>query len=405
MLAGRGEAADVLVVGGGILGCATAYFLARNGLDVLLVERGALNREASGANAGTLHIQIPAFHYRTQYLDHPAAADFKLFFEATNRLYVEAARAWTTLEDELQADLGVKISGGLMVAETADELSVLERKVAYERTIGMDTRLLSTDEMLRLEPGLSPHLAGASYCATEGFANPLLAGPAYMRRAQALGARLRLHTRVREIEADDARGGFAVETSSGPIHARRIVVAAGAQTRQVTLMVGLDLPILQHPLQVMATQPSPPILKHMIQHAGSRHLSMRQTQYGTFVIGGGWPAMDPTEATSSSRLVVSPKSIAGNAAVACDVLPPLREVALLRAWAGLTTSTGRRNRIGFIGEYRALGRGRFFVAIAGGWGFTLSPMFGQLTAELVTCGRTSLDIEPFGLEHAVARLT
>lgn len=396
----------MLVIGGGVLGCATAYHLARRGVDVLLVERGALNREASGANAGTLHIQIPGFHFRTQYLEPASAAgNFRDYFAATNRLYVESARAWTTLEDDLQADLGVQISGGLMVAERRDELRVLEAKVAYERSIGMDTHLLSTAEMLDLAPRLSSDLLGASYCAAEGFANPLLVGPAYMRRAQAHGARFRLHTRVREIETDDAAGGFEVETSSGPIHARRIVVSAGAQTRQVTLMVGLDLPILQHPLQVMVTQPSPPILHQMIQHAGSRHLSLRQTQYGTFVIGGGWPALDLTESASGSRLAVSPKSIAGNAAVACDVLPPLRDVPLMRAWAALTTSTGLRNRVGYVGEYPAVGRGRFFVAIAGGWGFTLSPMLGQLTAELVICGRPSLNVEPFDLEHAVARLT
>jgi sarcosine oxidase, subunit beta len=71
---------DVLIVGGGILGCATAYYLASRGLDVLVVERGPLNREASGANAGSLHIQIHAAHYRFQYLEHPRAKDRQAFF-------------------------------------------------------------------------------------------------------------------------------------------------------------------------------------------------------------------------------------------------------------------------------------------------------------------------------------
>jgi glycine/D-amino acid oxidase-like deaminating enzyme len=222
-----------------------------------------------------------------------------------------------------------------------------------------------------------------------------------MRRAQAHGARLRQHTRVLDVAAGAERGGFVIETSAGQIHARRIVLAAGAHTRQVTQMVGLELPILQHPLQVLVSQPAPAMLEHMIQHAGNRHLSMRQTQYGTFVIGGGWPATEPP---LGERLAVRARSLAGNAAVACDVLPGLRGVPMVRAWAGMTTSTGRKNRIGYIGPYAAAGRGRLFVTMAGGWGFTLSPVLGRLTAELVLSGTSSLDTTPFDLEHATALL-
>src|SRR5918912_2329355 len=92
---------DVLIIGGGILGCATAYYLARGGLDVLLVERGALNREASGTNAGSLHIQLHGAHYRFQYLESPRAAERQAFFADCNRLFVEAARVWAGLEQEL----------------------------------------------------------------------------------------------------------------------------------------------------------------------------------------------------------------------------------------------------------------------------------------------------------------
>ncbi|HYW87834.1 MAG TPA: FAD-dependent oxidoreductase [Chloroflexota bacterium] len=103
---------DVLIIGGGILGCATAYYLASRGLDVLLVERGPLNREASGANAGSLHIQIHAAHHRFQYLENPRAKDRLAFFADRNRLFVEAARVWAGLEKELDADLGLRFEGG-----------------------------------------------------------------------------------------------------------------------------------------------------------------------------------------------------------------------------------------------------------------------------------------------------
>src|SRR5215831_19987361 len=142
---------DVLIIGGGILGCATAYYLASRGLDVLLVGRGPLNREASGANAGSLHIQIHASHYRFQYLEHPRAREREAFFAECNRLFVEAARVWPRLADELDSDVGLVFEGGLMVAETEAELEILRAKVDYERGVGLRTELVSTREMLRHE--------------------------------------------------------------------------------------------------------------------------------------------------------------------------------------------------------------------------------------------------------------
>jgi glycine/D-amino acid oxidase-like deaminating enzyme len=397
------ESTDVLIVGGGVLGCATAYHLARRGVDVLLVERGALNREASGANAGTLHIQIPAPHFRTQYLEATAAPGHESDFLATNQLYAAAAEAWCGIEHELDADLGVRIVGGLMVAESEREMEVLEAKAAYERRIGMRCEVLDRAETRRCEPCLGPSVLGATYCPDEGFANPLLAAPAFIRRAQAKGARLRLHTRVTEIEPG-ARGTWLVETSTGPVRAQRLVVAAGAQTRQVMGLLGLDLPLLPHPLQVMVTAPQPPLLRHLLQHAGNRHLTLRQTQYGTFLIGGGWPAFQLSDAHASSRPEVSYRSLAGSAAVATDIVPALRDAPLIRAWAGITTSAGRWNRVGFIGQDVRAGRGKVFAVVAGGWGFTLSPVLGRLAAELVAEADPSLDIEPFSLERAVARM-
>ena len=387
---------DVLIIGGGILGCATASYLARRGVEVLLVDRGGLNREASGTNAGSLHIQIHAAHFRFQYLESPRARERQEFFAECNRLFVEAAHMWPGLEQDLGADLGLRFAGGLMVAQTEAELELLRAKVEYENSVGLRTELVSTREMLRHEPCLSGDLLGASYCATEGFANPLLVAPAFMRHAQARGARLELHTRVEGIEP--AGGGrFLVATSRGQILAQRVVVAAGAQTRHIGRLVGLDLPVLVHPIQVMATEPRPPMLRQLIQHASPRPLSLRQTQYGTFVIGGGWPA---SEIAGCSRLTVERASLAANAALAMEVVPALREVQVVRSWAGMTSTVGRKNRVGLLGHAARLGQ--FFVLTASGLGFTLGPVLGRLMAELVSEGETSLPTGQLGLEHAWA---
>lgn len=128
---------DVLIIGGGILGCAAAYYLTKRDVDVLLVERGGLNREASGTNAGSLHIQIHGAHYRFQYVESPRARERQDFFAECNRLFVGAARMWAGLEQELQADVGLRFEGGLMVAQTEAELELLRAKVAYENSVGL----------------------------------------------------------------------------------------------------------------------------------------------------------------------------------------------------------------------------------------------------------------------------
>ena len=395
--------ADVLVIGAGVLGCAAAYHLARRGVDVLIVERGELNREASGSNAGTLHVQMPGKHFRVNYDRPDLTAAEREHVRATDLLYAEAARAWQTLERELGSDLGVRRRGGLMVAETEEELGLLERKSRLERPLGIETEILTTRDMLTIAPHLSERLAGAAYCPEEGFANPLLVAPAYVRAAARHGARIRRHAKVLAIERAGGRG-FRVRTAAGMVEAGRVVCAAGAQTPEIAAMVGLTLPIVPHALQVMVTEPRPPVLAQLIQH-GSRSLSLRQTPHGTFVIGGGWPAQPPQppqlpqlpqlkDVEGARPRTVLP-SIVGSARVVSDVLPCVAGARVLRAWAGMTTATGARNRVGIVGEHpREPG---FFVLLAGGWGFALSPVLGRLAAELLCDGRPSLPLEEFSV--------
>ena len=164
---------DVLVVGGGIAGCAVAHHLSAAGVEVVLVERGPLNREASGTNAGSFHLQL-AIH---QLSGEGTEADRDRLL-ADARLSLEAYDVWAKLSVELDGDLSVHRTGGWMVAETPDELAILHEKHVLEQVAGIETEVVTGAALRERAPYLSEHLLGAAYCPAEGHANPSDGGAA-----------------------------------------------------------------------------------------------------------------------------------------------------------------------------------------------------------------------------------
>jgi len=377
---------DVLVIGGGLLGCATAYHLAKEGVETVLLERGEINREASGTNAGSLHFQIPLF----QMKQYEGASSRQLDpLRASVAIHREAAQLWRSLPTTLNAELGIRLEGGLVVAETTQELDRLKEKARIEALAGLETEIVSTTEMLSISPSLSPHLLGADYSAEEGYANPLSVGPAYAKAAIAAGARIQLNAEVTGIEFH-ARDRFVVTTNKGVIEAARVVNAAGAWAGDVARMLGMDLPITPRCIQVHVTDPRPPTLAHLIQHAG-RRLTLKQTQWGTFLIGGGWPA-HLIASTGAKR--TSLNSLVGNAWVAAEVVPALKGATILRSWAGLAATTA--DTLPVFGEYR---RTPGFWIMQFGPGFTLGPVAGLLMSEVLTGRKPSIPIGTYDPER------
>jgi glycine/D-amino acid oxidase-like deaminating enzyme len=359
---------DVVVVGGGLAGTAVAYFLARAGVEVVLLERSELNREASGTNAGSFHFQI-ALHQLTAP-DTSAARDRLL---AEVRRMVEAADLWLSLEDELDAPLDVHVTGGLMVAETPEELRLLVDKQRIEQEAGLETHVITGDELRRFAPYLADDLAGASYSPREGHANPLLATPLFARRAAERGAVIHTHTEVTGIEA--ARRRFTLTTTAGRIRAHRLVNAAGAWADEVARMCGVELSMWREGLHVNVTEPRAPVLGPLVQHIG-RRLTLKQATSGTFIIGGGWPSRpEPPPARYSTIW----DSTAGNAAVAVRVMPGLAGVRVMRTWSGVLAFTDDLTPV--VGESASLPGYHTCLATTG---FTLGPLLARQLAEEMT---------------------
>lgn len=364
---------DVVVVGGGLVGVATAYYLAREGVDVVLLERSELNREASGTNAGSFHFQIAIHQLSARETESSRA---RLLSDV--RLDADAARLWLALEDELDGPLGVHTIGGLMVAETPEELQILHDKHLIEEEAGLETHVLEGYELRQFAPYLADDLLGASFCPQEGHANPFLATPLFALRAVELGAVLRTH-----VEVTGVTPGFIVETTAGRIHANRVVNACGAWANELAALSGLRLPIHAEGLHVNVTEPREHVLDPLVQHIG-RRLTLKQAANGTFIIGGGWPARPEVAPRRYSTLW---ESAAGNAAVAARVMPALAGVRIVRMWTGVMAFTNDLQPV--VGEVSAVPG--YFVSVAT-TGFTLSPLLAKMLAAQMA-GRPTLPPE------------
>jgi glycine/D-amino acid oxidase-like deaminating enzyme len=376
--AGALGAADVAVIGGGLVGCATAYHLARGGADVALIDRSDINREASGTNAGSLHLQI--------YIHPHFPEDWIERIRPSIPLLHESAKIWAGMEDELGTDCGIRLGGGLWVAETREEMALIERKVAAERAVGIGSMTMTRAELLERAPYLGAHVIGGSFFAGEGYANPLLVAPAHARAAVRHGARIFPHVAVLAIERDGARG-FALATSRGSFRARQVVVAAGAWTAEVGRMVGVTLPVRGSAAQVGVTDGRPDIMRNqLLQHVG-KGLTLKQFPQGSFVIGGGWPGhLD----RRLGRKVPILDSIVGNAFVAQRTVPEIGRAELVRVWSGM--GGGSSDGLPIIGESSAV---RGFHVVYAPLGFTMGPVCGRVFAEHFLTGEASVPVAAF----------
>lgn len=360
---------DVIIIGGGLVGAATAWFLAREGLDVLLLERGELNAGASGANAGSLHLQIPVAEYKNlgrAWAEH---------FAPTLIMLQAGVELWATLEDALSTPLECRCAGGIIAARSDDEMEVVKEKAALEAKHGIQMEILDAADLRERAPYLSRRMIGGAFYPDEGKANPLLATCAFANAAVREGARIMPQTEVTRLEAGRP---FTVDTARGRFNAEKIVCATGAEAGRIADMVGLDLPIRGFPIQVSATEPTGLLVPHLVYSAAGK-LTLKQMTNGTCLIGGGWPAT----LNADGCLSVSHASLAANMATATAVVPAMVGLRIVRSWPAMVNGTDSWRPI--VGE--APSCPSFFLCLFPWMGFTAGPVAARCVADLIL-GRT-----------------
>ena len=320
------QARDVVVVGGGLAGCSAAYFLARKGVDTLVLERGEINSGASGANAGSIHLQIPSVEFREL-----GSRWVESFVPALKALRA-GSEFWEQLESILGADLGYRKAGGLIAATNEYGISLVAEKAEVEKAQGIEVEILDRNQIFQKANYLSRRVVGGAFYPGEGKADPLLATSAFASKARDLGAEIKTSTPVVGITSEKC--GFRVETGSGTISARQIICAAGAHSRAIASMVGINLQIREVPIQVAVTEATSPLVGHLLYSAEER-LTLKQMNNGTCLIGGGWPAIR----NQNGGLSVNCASLAANLKLAAELVPSLASLHIVRVWPAAVNGT------------------------------------------------------------------
>lgn len=356
--------ADVVIIGGGINGCSMAYELAKRGRSVIVLERGRVGEEASGRNGGGVR----------QQNRHPAELP----------LAMEVIKIWANMKDELECDVEYRRGGNLRLVTSQQEYETFHTKPEWERNMGLDVEFLTPEETRAIAPAISKdvELLGATYCPTDGTANPLLVTKAIARAVRGLEVQIREHEPVERFKVDGGRM-VATFTNRGEYRAPVFVNAAGAWARALCNKIGLDFPVQIKKAQLFVTEPLPPLIKEFISFDVGY---LRQAVNGGVHVG---TRSQSVENYDKSTTLPAFKEAGWRTP---QIFPLLKETSIVRSWAGITHWTP--DEIPIIDRAPNV-EGLFLTAGFCGHGFCLGPIVGRLMAEWIVDGKSSMDLYAF----------
>ena len=366
---------DVVIIGGGVHGLSTAYYLGQMGVtDVAVLDKGYLGGGASARSTAII---------RSNYLTAEAIP----FFRESHKLY-------QGLASELGFNLLFDEMGRLDIGHTESSVYWLRLRAEFNQLLGVDSRIIGPAEIKELVPpidlreGKPLPIMAALYHPPAGVVRHDAVVWGLARGADRSGVELHPFTEVTGITRENGRV-TGVETPSGRVGAGVVVSATAGWTSTITAMVDLDVPIVTFPLQACVTEPVKPYVHTTISSA-DLHVYVYQTDRGELVIGG---PVDPYSTYSQKSTLDMLHELAAST---LELLPDLRDIKILRQWAGLCDMTPDYAPI--MGKVDGLD-GFILSCGWGTWGFKAAPASGKTTAELIATGRTPELIESFNLRR------
>ena len=369
--------ADVVVIGGGIMGVSTAYHLALLGAGkILLLERESmLGTGSTGRCAGGFRHQFST--------------------EINIRLSIESIQMILDFESELGWPVDLHQDGYLFLLSTLAEVESFSGQIALQNSWNVPSALLEPEELARLAPYINLEgIAGGAYCPQDGIADPSGMTQGYAAGARRLGVEVRTGVCVRGIRTAHSRIE-GVETDRGFIPCGAVVNAAGPHAREVAAWAGADLPVYPQRRHVYTTLPfpqAPPDFLMVIDYATTFYC---HRESGGVLMGMG----DPEEPPGFS-LQVDPEFLGRLLEVGLKRYPALQSAGIARSWAGLYEMTPDAHPVlGRVEQVSAF----YLINGFSGHGFQHAPIAGKLVAEELVYGEArTLDIGPLRLARFAA---
>lgn len=364
--------ADVVIIGGGINGCSLAYRLAKEGMDVIVLEKSYLASGATGRCGAGIRQQ---FSIRENAV-----------------LAIESVKIFERLEEELGGEIDLRQGGYLIAIHDEKELDEARENVRMQRSLGLEVSILDADEINDIVPILDVDgmkAVAATFCPTDGHADPFKTTDAYARAARENGARIHTFTRALDIEIN-GKSVSAVKTDKGKIKTNVVVNASGAWSKKVTEMAGIKLPNQPYRKEILVTERLKPIFEAMVI-SFKDGIYFSQQREGQII--GGIPIKEEKPGYYQNPTLSFLKHMS---TTLTRYAPSLKHLKVLRQWTGFYDVTPDARPI--LGEVDGLDG---FIQCNGfsGHGFMVSPIVAKLLAELIINGKTPIPIDSFNLRR------
>lgn len=367
------NSAEVVIIGGGMSGCSTAYNLAKKGVkNIVVLEKNYICSGSTGRCGAGVRMQ-----WGTEMNCKIAKKSIE-FYEHANEIL------------EYDRDVEFKQSGYLLIADNEKEIEQFKKNIVVQHECGVPSSLLTPEEAKEIVPYLNTDmLKGAAYCSKDGFLNPFKTTDAFYRAAKRLGVEFNTFTEVTGVITEKGRV-TGVETNKGVVHTNIVVNATNAYSKSICDMIGLDIPVYSERHQILVTEPVEPMQEPMVMSFGL-NLYVQQSPEGSFIMGRG----DNSE--PRDLRITSSWHFAEEMAKTIDaILPPISKLRVVRQWAGLYNMTPDKQPI----YDKAENVEGFYLAVGfSGHGFMFGPITGVAMSEMILGEKSTVDVSMLNLER------
>lgn len=362
--------ADVIVIGGGVVGCATAYYLAKKGVkNVIVLEadksigHGGSSRNGGGVRQSGRDVrELPYAIYAVQNM-------------------------WPHLSEELGVDVEYYQRGNLRLGKTEMHLEKLEKLASNARSLGLDMNVVDGKTVKEICPYLSDDIIGASWCPTDGHANPMMTTLAYYKRSTEMGVRYFTEAKVKELRKIKGKVRKVVLESGEIFEAETVIVAAGYESRYITRTVGIDVPMTRYFEEALVTEMQPHMFDIMLGTADADFYG-HQAQHGSFVFGSESGLEEATD-MSPNDLKTNSLTVSAGCRAIMGYIPLLSDAKIVRTWGGwLDNCYDGVPVISKVDEVPGLIIACGFT----GHGFGTAPSVGLMLSQMVVGEDTVVDI-------------